>query len=64
MNKEQRTAIRTAEILSVQRHNFMEAEYKSIEKGCQEGSGSPCVGICTLDNTQHCKGCGRHVNQL
>ena len=25
---------------------------------------SPCVGICTLDDSDHCLGCRRHISEI
>jgi uncharacterized protein len=25
---------------------------------------SPCTGVCRLDITQVCEGCGRHINEI
>jgi hypothetical protein len=25
---------------------------------------SPCIGICTLDDSGHCLGCRRHIDEI
>jgi predicted Fe-S protein YdhL (DUF1289 family) len=30
----------------------------------RDGIASPCVGICILNATRICRGCGRHIEEI
>lgn len=65
ITKEMKIAIGKNEKLAIQKHEFNESEYNAIKYSNGINlSNSPCIGICKLDHTQHCKGCGRHIDQI